>query len=405
MPIDSDEDFQIDVALGYMQEAERSRAVSTATVGDEWSAVIALRATSLTDYVCGLNLVIAERQRERAARYLLEAERRRPSGRRVHSVAESEALHDDAGRCLQKAIRAENAALSMIDASDLAAANRALAHLGLAEAVASSGALHEWRTAVDMTPRLRAWRAKRQRGLFVRGRAEQASQPPGGLLPLARFNRYELGGVALKRQTESGNAGTIGSAVELIARWDIALDPRATGDPLAAALEAIRGVRHGEHNSSIFARLAAAQRAREWTADEFEEAEWTAGDGDETLSHIAEMRTRVARCFERFGRPVRPGTWAVNSARFHLDGHIDFVAVDTLWDLKVSGTAPSASDVLQLLLYWLTFSEDQDNELDIAYLGIYNPRVDTVWRISVVDIPEDVMSALEAIALGEYSRL
>jgi hypothetical protein len=79
--------------------------------------------------------------------------------------------------------------------------------------------------------------------------------------------------------------------------------------------------------------------------------------------------------------------------------------VDTLWDLKVSGTAPSASDVLQLLLYWLTFSEDQDNELDIAYLGIYNPRVDTVWRISVVDIPEDVMSALEAIALGEYSRL
>lgn len=59
--------------------------------------------------------------------------------------------------------------------------------------------------------------------------------------------------------------------------------------------------------------------------------------------HIAEMRARVSRCFERFGRPVRPGTWKVHSERFNLNGHIDFVGEDTIWGLEVSGTAPVPS--------------------------------------------------------------
>jgi hypothetical protein len=48
------------------------------------------------------------------------------------------------------------------------------------------------------------------------------------------------------------------------------------------------------------------------------------GDGDETLAHIAEMHRRVSDWIERFGRTVQPGTVAVSSENFHLDGHIDF---------------------------------------------------------------------------------
>jgi hypothetical protein len=113
------------------------------------------------------------------------------------------------------------------------------------------------------------------------------------------------------------------------------------------------------------------------------------------------MRKRVSRWLERFGRPVNADTWAVHSPRFHLDGHIDFVSADTIWDLKVSAKAPDRVDVLQLLLYWIAFRDDPDNEVKIAHVGIYNPRLDVAWRIAISDIPREVQSAVETIALSE----
>jgi hypothetical protein len=143
------------------------------------------------------------------------------------------------------------------------------------------------------------------------------------------------------------------------------------------------------------------QRAYEWNDDELDELEWEAGEGDETLAHIDEMRIRVAQCFERYGRPVDPGSWAVHSERFRLDGHIDFVTADTIWDLKVSDSAPDRTDVLQLLLYWIAFRDDPTNASTIANLGICNPRLDTVWRINVREIPTEVVLAVESLALSD----
>ena len=263
-------------------------------------------------------------------------------------MAEREALLADGTRCLGRAEGSEAAALAALGVSDLDAARIAVEHLSVSEAIAWSGAREEWVTAVGMVPALRAWQEKRRRALFVRGRAEQATQPPGGLVPLPTFERYELVGTTLPRKSESGPAGTISSAVELIARWDLAADPRASGDPSKAALEAIRGVRRGEHNNSAFAKLAVMRRVQDWDTrlnDEFDEQDWDV-EGDETFGHITEMRARVARCFARFGLPVQPGTWAVNSSLFRLDGHIDFVSKTTIWDLKVSTTPPTPVDTL-----------------------------------------------------------
>jgi len=403
----SEDQLPVDRALEFMKEAERSRAASTATVGDEWCAVLALRARSLSEYVGGVQLSAGARQRIYAARYAEDAERRRPSGRRVHTVAERGALLADVTRRLGRAEESEAAALAALGVPDLDAARIAVEHLNVQEAIAWSGAREEWVTAVGMVPALRAWREKRRRALFVRGRAEQATQPLGGLVPLSTFERYELGGATLPRKSESGPAGTISSAVELIARWDLAADPRASGDPSKAALEAIRGVRRGEHNNSAFAKLAVMRRAQDWDTrlnDEVDEEDWDV-EGDETFGHITEMRARVARCFARFGLPVQPGTWAVNSSLFHLDGHIDFVSETTIWDLKVSTTPPTPVDILQLLLYWQVFRNDPANELGIGYVGIFNPRVDVAWRFATASLTPEVVGALEAIALGEYRRV
>lgn len=268
---------QRDVAAAaeFMQEAERQHRIRTWVIGEQWAAVLALRATSLAEYVCSFNIALADRERQRAATKALESDRRRPSGRRVHTLAESQDLRDDGARHLAAADSAELEALSVIGTSDLATARLAVAHMNLGEAVAESGSTsEEWYTALDLTTRFRAWQQKRRRWTYVRGRAQQASQPHGGLLPLPEFEKYELGGAPLTRSTESGNPGTIASAVELIARWDLAEDPRVVAEPSAAALEAIRGVRRGEHTTAGPGLLAAIQRKWEWNDDALDELDW-----------------------------------------------------------------------------------------------------------------------------------
>ncbi|AYF99146.1 hypothetical protein [Protaetiibacter intestinalis] len=53
---------------------------------------LAAVARSLPHYACAPNLLEAEWKRGRAAENEAEAERRRPSGRRVHTLAEAEEL-------------------------------------------------------------------------------------------------------------------------------------------------------------------------------------------------------------------------------------------------------------------------------------------------------------------------
>jgi hypothetical protein len=51
--------------------------------------------------------------------------------------------------------------------------------------------------------------------------------------------------------------------------------------------------------------------------------------------------------------------------------------------------------------YWLAFRDDPANGSEIAHLGIYNPRLDTVWRIAASKIPADLVNSVESLALSE----
>lgn len=400
MPPDSDLDQQqIDTAVEYILEAEKVHGVFAYRIGDEWGAVLALRATSLTDFAGGLILAVARRELRESAGWDAEAERRRPNGRRVHTIAKSQDFLESATRHRERAVAAESRATSMMGVSDLTAAHSAVAYMKVVEAVDASGSSpSEWALAQEVATRARKLRKKRQQWNYVRGRAVQAFQPRGGLLPLTSFDRYEFGGSILTRATETGPPGTIASAVELLIRWDLLSDPRAKSKPSTASLEAIRAIRRGEHTATGPGTVAATMRSR--VDDVFDEIEWE-DEEDETFTHITEMRARACRWFGKFGRPIQPDAWIVQSDQFHLDGHIDFVTADTIWDLKVSASPPSRSDVLQILLYWLVFQNDESATLTVTHIGLYNPRLDVAWRIAIVDIPVDVVTAVEAIATSD----
>lgn len=79
----------------------------------------------------------------------------------------------------------------------------------------------------------------------------------------------------------------------------------------------------------------------------------------------------------------------------------DLTTVDTLWDFKVSKRKVQKEHTLQLLMYWRMGLYSVHPEFQsIKYLGIYNPRLNQVYRIAVTDISEDVIREVEEKVIG-----
>ena len=74
---------------------------------------------------------------------------------------------------------------------------------------------------------------------------------------------------------------------------------------------------------------------------------------------------------------------------------------NTLWDLNVSTLRPTEAPPLQSLTGW---RERLHSPLtwwhDFKYLGVYNPRLNKVYRISVDDIPDDLINEIDRDVLG-----
>lgn len=356
----------IDAAAEMVLEGQQAAHPVSLHVETAWAAVLALRSSSLPEYVGAMGLTSAAREQD--------LERRHAS---------------------------EQLALMSLGVTDLEAAHRAVAHLRISEAVEASGStLDEWDAALLVVTKHYALERKQRRWEHVRGRAEQTRQPRGGLLPLDLFERHDLGGEALSTGTEAGNASLVGSAVELLVRLHLAGDVRAACDARVAALETVRAVRRGEHLESGLGITAASRRDR--TFDEFDEVDWEEA-GDQTLEHVATMAGRTLAAFRQSGQLPQPETLVVRSARLRLGGFVDFASVDTLWDLKVSTSWPSPTDVLQLALYWSVIRDDPASRTRVEHLGIVNPRLDIVCRIAVADILPEVERSFEAVATAKWS--
>ena len=389
----------IDVAVSYLLDSKR-RGMLPHGAPYSSEGFIAVTARSLADYACAANLIVADRRRQGAARTRQESERRHPSGRRVHTRAEALEMSDEAARRVTDAEEAELAAIAAAGVENLEAAQRGVAYI-----IEREIAGDDWQVVNDLaeaaTKRVNAITTSHLRGFYVRGRASQARQPRGGIVPLSLFDLHKLGGEPLSRTSETGSPGTIASAVELLVRWQLGGDERARRGAHEAALESIRGVRRGEQTTGLG---QIASRFRSGDADVFDELDWEE-DVDDTLDHIAIMAKRVEMVFEQFGKPTSAGTVETTSDLYRLRGHIDFLDDTTLWDLKVSERRPTSADVLQLMLYCLVVRDDPALQNSPTHLGLINPRLGSVWRVEVASLPPDALTAIEAIALdhpGEF---
>ena len=121
-----------------------------------------------------------------------------------------------------------------------------------------------------------------------------------------------------------------------------------------------------------------------------------------TIANIRTMVERSLKFFERYGKKVLDGfTFEGGYTDVVSSGDGDFTTSDTLWDFKVSKAKPKKEHTLQLLMYWRMGLHSIHSEFKhIQYLGIYNPRLNVVYRISVKKIPVNVIEEVEHEVIG-----
>ena len=77
-------------------------------------------------------------------------------------------------------------------------------------------------------------------------------------------------------------------------------------------------------------------------------------------------------------------------------GDGDFLTADTLWDFKVSKSKPTQKNTLQLLMYWIMGQHSgQEIFKSITKLGIFNPRLNTVYLLEMSKVSKDVIKTVE----------
>ncbi|MCM3364790.1 hypothetical protein [Niallia sp. MER TA 168] len=122
----------------------------------------------------------------------------------------------------------------------------------------------------------------------------------------------------------------------------------------------------------------------------------------ETISNIRTMVNRGLNFFKLYGPIVKNG--------FHFEGGYtstintgdgDFLTENTLWDLKVSKSAPTNKHTLQLLIYYLMGVRSIHSEFkQIENLGIFNPRLNKVYLLPISKIPNDIINEVQEVVIG-----
>lgn len=254
---------------------------------------------------------------------------------------------------------------------------------------------------------------KRSPGYSVSQRIKQINQPRGGYIDPRTLEVVSLGdGIDTLNPGETVSPGLIGSAVDYLTRFML-------GDPVKEAFEiSMLGARRiGMHSkaSRLMAgieglddrsiinavKLAGFDVGFRPNPGNYRPVEGINPD-KATIQNVRTMVERALHFFDEYGPVVFGGfTFEGGYTDTVSSGDGDFMTADTLWDFKVSKSRPTKSHTLQVLMYWRMGLRSIHAEFqNVRYLGVYNPRLNEVYRISVDDIPRDVIVEIDRDVIG-----
>lgn len=269
----------------------------------------------------------------------------------------------------------------------------------------------------------------------VTARINQIKQPYGGYIKPSQFKATELKTDFPLYEEENVHGSVVGMAVDYLSRY------ATSGDLLGAFKISLQGAQLAE----LFGKKGSMKAAKKlilgikgldeksvinacklvtfdvWVRNPI--GAMTAKDYKETkpdkftISNIQVLVLRSVEFFEKYGPVVADGFGfapedgdiedyqkMTKTGKGSFGGYTatvetgdgDFLTRDTLWDFKVSKSKPTNKHTLQLLMYWIMGQHSgQKCFKNITKLGIYNPRLNTVYLLEVKDIPDEVIKEVE----------
>jgi hypothetical protein len=253
----------------------------------------------------------------------------------------------------------------------------------------------------------------------VTRRIKETKQPRGGYIsPNAFVVRQLEGGIPgpLDHKVENMHAPLVGSAVDYLARLANGAEPRDAfrvslmGAGLLGASAHMRAMADvallvpGRVDVAAIAaacRLVAYDVARRAGPGMYNPDAQTSPDAV-TAEHIAVMVDRSVAFLSEYGPVALDGfTFAGGYTDTVDSGDGDFLTADTVWDFKVSVSGPTKNHTLQLLMYYLMGRRSGQPQFDeITHLGVFNPRLNIVYRVALADVPAGVITEVSRDVIG-----
>ncbi|MBO4876934.1 MAG: hypothetical protein J5501_02880 [Ruminococcus sp.] len=263
--------------------------------------------------------------------------------------------------------------------------------------------------------------------MSVSRRARTVKQPYGGYIRPSSFvhsvynDDYTIAG------KENVSGSIIGMTVDYLTRFimgtdrvsafHVSINGAIMAKKIDIAKELLANIKGLDDESIIsacklvtfdvwFRNMKAALLARDYSE--------TNPDSD-TINNIRVLVIRSLKFFEKYGPIIKDGftfepTEKVEGALSLLmegknfggytktvaSGDGDFLTVDTLWDFKVSWYKPNSQHTLQLLMYWIMGQHSgQEIFKGITKLGIFNPRLNTVYLFEMKNLPDEIIKEVE----------
>lgn len=251
----------------------------------------------------------------------------------------------------------------------------------------------------------------------VTQRIKEIKQPYGGYLPVKNFNHTQLSNEKVLNTKESIHASLIGIVVDYLTRFMI-------GDSVEEAFKiSLIGASHlnnkelkkakvllnniqGLDDVSIknACKLVGYDSVFRAGRHTYKPVETFIVD-EATIENIYIMVKRSLKFIETYG-PVELSGFTIgpdSRTKLITSGDGDFLTKNTLWDFKVTKNRPTKNHTLQLLIYYLMgnrSSHIKEYFTDLKYIGIYNPRLQSVYEFAISDISPDIIKIVKREVIG-----
>lgn len=252
----------------------------------------------------------------------------------------------------------------------------------------------------------------------VTRRIKEIKQPRGGYIKPSSFDAIELIDNKVLNGIENIPANIVGTAVDYLTRFMVGnnledafrisikgiecakrLLSKRNNAVIQEAYGYLNNIKGLDDNSIISACKLVTYDTfyRNPMVADPEDAK-NANPDSATIENIRTMVKRSISFFEAYG-PI-----TVEGFTFEPTGYTktvsagdgDFLTADTLWDFKVSKAKPTSAHTLQLLMYWIMGQHSGKVEFkDIKRLGIFNPRLNTIYLLDMNKVADGVITEVE----------